>query len=171
VRQLITQAVSKLGLQRSFELVQPHRYKSILERIIASRTFLSKAAVTAPWLWESLRPPVAAASFVEPLSALRSLLPVGENVWFVAEDADSPQKREGNFWLYETTSEAICAILVELPQFEYYAVSKKCEWLVCENHHGLLIASGEPMASLVSQLPNPSVKGTSRKRAAPYVER
>jgi hypothetical protein len=171
MRQLITQTVQKLGLQSSFELVQPHRYRSILERIIASRTLLSKAAITAPWLWEALRPPVAVASPVEPLATLRSLLPAGEHLWFVAEDADSHQKREGNFWLFETTTEAICSVLPELPHFEYYIVSKKCEWLVCENHHGLLIASGEPMASMVSQLPNPSVKGTSRKRAAPYVER
>lgn len=169
MRQLITHAVRKLGLQGSFELVRPHRYRSILERIIAERTLLSKDAVAASWLWDSLRPPVASASPVEPLAALRFLLPRNERVWFLAEDADSTRKKEGNFWLYDAATESICALLPELPHFEYYVVSRKCEWLLCENHHGRLIASGQPMARLLSRLSTPSVDGTGL-RPGPCVD-
>lgn len=173
MRDLITQAVATLGIGESVKLVEPYRFRAILERIITCRTTLSKAAISAPWLWESLRPPVSCLTPAEPVIALRSVLPARESVWFVAEDADSPAKSIGNFWLYEATTDAVCSLLPELPHFEYYVVSKKCDWLVCENHHGLLIASGEPMSSLVTQLPDPSVKGTScgKPQDAPYVER
>jgi hypothetical protein len=74
-------------------------------------------------------------------------------VWFVAE-ARSPSKKNGNFWLYESTMETIAPVLQRVQPFEYYVVSKKFEWLVCENHHGQLIASGEPMASRLAKVAN-----------------
>lgn len=149
-RAQITQAAKMLGLESQIRLIEPHRYQGILERIVASRTMLEKNATSAVWLWESLREPIASTSASESVAVLEALVQSGEPVWFVAE-ADST-KKHGNFWLYESTIDAICAVLRALPLFEYYVVSKKLDWIVCENHHGQVIASGEPMASRLARM-------------------
>lgn len=149
-RELLTETARSLGLDAQLKLVEPHRYQGILERIILSRTLLDKGAVSALWWWEALREPVAAFQPADPLAVLRELVRPGEPVWFVAE-ANSSTKRSGNFWLYESFIEPICAVLQRMPALEYYVVARKCEWLICENHHGCLVASGEPMAARLAK--------------------
>lgn len=85
----------------------------------------------------------------DPVKTLEQLIPASESVWFIAEARG--KKHVGNFWLYEGEVSAICAVLRECPAFEYYVVEKKMRWLVCENHHNVLIASGEPMASSLGE--------------------
>lgn len=41
-REWIAAAAKKLGLETELRLVEPHRFQSILERIVAERTNLSK---------------------------------------------------------------------------------------------------------------------------------
>lgn len=144
-RELLTDAAKSLGLEAQIKLMEPHRYQAILERIIAARTLLHRSATSALWWWEALREPVAFAQPKDPVVTLNSLVPVNVPVWFVAEAKGS--KEHGNFWLYESTIEPICAVLRQVHAFEYYVVSKKFDWLICENHHGHLIASGEEMTS------------------------
>jgi hypothetical protein len=159
-RDLLTEAARSLGLEAQLKLIEPHRYQDILERIISDRTTLGKKGTSTLWLWGSLREPVAYLQPTDPVALLECLVPARASVWFVAE-AVSP-KKFGNFWLYESTIEPICAVLRALPHFEYYVVGKNCEWLLCENHHGMLIASGEPMASKLAQVPNPSLERRPR---------
>ena len=148
-RDWITTACKNLGLESSVRLVEPHRYRAILERIITERTTLSEGAVSALWWWEALREPVAYLQPRDPISTLESMVPKDEAVWFVAE-ASGP-KEQGNFWLYESSIGAVCAVLRDCPSFEYYVVARKMDWLLCENHHGQVVASGEPMASMLSE--------------------
>lgn len=164
-RDLLTNASKALGLEQQVRLVEPHRYQGILERIISVRTSLPKSAAKALWWWESLREPVATIQPTAPLQALRLIVPRGEVVWFVIEEITNA-KKQSNFWLYESTVDAICAVLGELPHVEYYVVSKKCDWLICENHHGLLIASGDEMAPRLSSLPRELLNPTSTSRSA-----
>lgn len=148
-RDWITTACKRLGLEESVRLVEPHRYRGILERIIAERTHLSKDAVSALWWWEALREPVSYRHVPDPLATLALLVPQGEHVWFVAEESGA--KDQGNFWLYEGTIASICSVLRECPAFEYYIVARKMDWLLCENHHGQVIASGQPVAAALSE--------------------
>jgi hypothetical protein len=150
-RRLLTEAAKSLELESELKLVEPHRYQAILERIISARTKLGRDASSALWWWEALCEPVAHLHPPDPVATLRSLISPNESVWFVAE-AKSPSKKLGNFWLYESTVEAVCSVLPEVPPFEYYVVSKKLEWLVCENHHGYVIASGEPVVSRLERM-------------------
>ncbi|MDR2212928.1 MAG: hypothetical protein LBE21_04810 [Pseudomonadales bacterium] len=151
IREQITKAAKALGIEDGMKLVAPHRYQAILERIMLNRTTLSKSAVAAAWWWEALREPVAYMNPpLDTLATLKALVNSDEPVWFVVE-ADSP-KKQGNFWLYESTIEPICAVLQALPFVEYYVVARKMQWLICENHHNQLIASGEPMASKLERL-------------------
>jgi nitrite reductase/ring-hydroxylating ferredoxin subunit len=148
-RDWITTASKALGLESALRLVEPHRFQAILERIIAERTTLDRDAISALWWWESLREPFSYLQPADPIACIESLLQGDESVWFVAEDGS---KKTGNFWLYEGTVTAICAVLRECPHFDYYFVAKKMDWLVCENHHAFVIASGEPVASALSAL-------------------
>ena len=148
-RDSITTACKRLDLEESVRLVEPHRYRGILERIIEERTHLSKDAVSALWWWEALCEPVSYRQVPDPMAMLARLVPQDEHVWFVAEESD--EKEQGNFWLYEGTIASIRSVLRECPAFEYYVVARKMDWLLCENHHGQLIASGQPMASALSE--------------------
>jgi hypothetical protein len=142
-RKLPTETAKSLGLDAQFKLVGPHRYQGVLERIILRRTFLDKSAVSALWWWEALREPVTFFQPTDPLTVLRELVRSDEPVWFVAE-ANSSTKKSGNFWLYESFIEPICAVLQQMPALEYYVVSRKCDWLICENHHGVWSPAASP---------------------------
>ena len=148
-RDWITAASKKLGHEAEMRLVEPHRFKAILERIIAKRTDLGKDAISGLWWWEALKAPVTYKTPSEPISFIQSLLLPNEPIWFVAEE--SGDKACGNFWLYESTPSIACDVLKECPAFEYYIVEKKMGWLICENHHGCVIASGEPAAKLLGE--------------------
>lgn len=148
-REWITAASKELGRESELRLVAPHRFQSILERIVARRTSLSMGASNRLWWWDALRPPVAHRVPPDPISFIQGLLPPDEPIWFVAEDDGG--KRTGAFWLYEGTPSAACAVLRECPAFEYYIVEKKMGWLICQNHHGCVIASGEPIATVLRE--------------------
>jgi len=98
--------------------------------------------VKALWWWEALREPVTFRQHADPIGIVEKIMPGDEAVWLVAEAAEN--KAEGNFWLYEGTVASVCAVLRECPAFEYYVVERAMNWLLCENHHGFLIASGQP---------------------------
>jgi len=144
IRDQITTLIKTLCLDEQIALVRPYEYLAILERIIAERTLLNKNAVSALWWWESLRAPVAYApsEAADTEAALRTLVAPGTPVWFVVE---ADQKEHGNFWLYEGSIEAVCALLPEMPMCEFYVVSRKMDWLICENHHNMLIVNGDSM--------------------------
>jgi len=157
-RQLVTVAANAHGVSDQLRLVEPHRYRATLERIIDSRTLLTKHAVSAPWWWDALRHPAVYCQPADPINVLTDLVPKDELVWFVIEANEMPAKGEGNFWLYEAKIEAIALVLRELPFCEYYVVGRKCDWLLCENHHDILIASGETMAAKLLGLPGLDVR-------------
>ncbi|WP_409340264.1 DUF6756 family protein [Paenibacillus sp. MBLB4367] len=43
-------------------------------------------------------------------------------------------------------------ILRECSRFEYYIVSKKYSWMLCENHHGCLFGTGDVIVSKMKRL-------------------
>lgn len=91
------------------------------------------------WGWELL--------FKEPVFTLRFLNDDGykylrdiiqeDRVWFIAED------HNGKMWIYDGRVDIIATLIGECYELdEYYIVSKKYEWILCENHHRILIGSG-----------------------------
>jgi hypothetical protein len=148
-RQWITEAARNLGNENGIRLVEPHRFKSIIEKIVTERTRLSAGAIDRLWWWEALKEPVASKAPPDPITFIQGILPADAAIWFVAEAGG--QKRIGNFWLYEGTPSVVCAVLRDCPPFEYYIVDKKMRWLVCENHHGYVIGSGEPIVQALCE--------------------
>jgi len=150
-RDELTATIAALGLEPKVEQVSLHRYQAILQRVSSQFTTLGQNANKTRWWWEHLTNPITTLQPYDPVETLRLLIPANEQVWFIAEDW-SHTKSDGQFWLYESTIESISKLVNASRTFEFYVVSKKYSWLVCVNHHGYVIASGQAMVSHVEAL-------------------
>lgn len=144
IRTTLQEAARALGLPpKDFELVSPYRYRPILVEIVDRFTRLgARRGLPALWWWEHFREPTFGIQHRQAYELLPRLVREDEKVWFVAENWGG-RKKDGNFWLFEGRLGAIVAILAEAHAFEYYVVSRKLDWLLCENHHDVLIGTGE----------------------------
>jgi hypothetical protein len=135
----ITQA---LGIpSKDFEAVGIYAWPPIMQKI--ERAFVKKENSNTKfnWWWESFKGPKLIIDFKNDSAFifLNQILDKDEKVWFVSCDSEyDPSK----FWLFQGYIEPIQKIIGEKPAFEYYLVSKKYEWLLCENGHGELIGLG-----------------------------
>ncbi len=69
-----------------------------------------------------------------------------EKIWFVAEDDTLPY-----YPVYETTPAVAQRLIGQCYGFEYYLAAKDLSWLLCENHHDVVLALGslrEPLHRL-----------------------
>lgn len=93
------------------------------------------------WWWEDFREPGVARRFHEGdgWKRIPGIVPdCMERIWFMAEDG-----RVAPYRVYETTPETASALVGECSGFEYYLVAKNLSWLICENHHHVVIAIGD----------------------------
>lgn len=140
LRDSINEIVKELNLaEYDFKLVRLTRYEQILGSIVEKFTSLKRTKINK-WWWDFFNEPIYFINPKNALETLESLIDKHETVWFVAEDE---QKEKEHFWLYEGKINAIVSVLEECNFLEYYIVSKKLEWILCENHHGILIGCGE----------------------------
>jgi hypothetical protein len=133
---------SALGLSTDdFEAVGIHAWPSIMQKI--ERNFVKKESSNTKfnWWWESFKGHQLSIDFENDnvFIYLDQIVDNEEKVWFVACDSDHDPSK---FWLFQGYIKPIQKIIGELPYFEYYLVSKKYEWLICENDHGVLIGLG-----------------------------
>jgi hypothetical protein len=101
------------------------------------------------WWWEAFTESQSAV-FDDGLGYQRisMLVPdAGERCWFIVESQAS-----SSYPVYEASPEEIASILGECFFFEYYIVPKDYSWLVCENHHGVVIGCGEPVGSRIKAM-------------------
>lgn len=134
-----------------FSLVSLHEYEQILVSILDQFTTLGKKGLNNSRWWESFKEPYTSIHLSYAPGILQKLVPPKETVWFVAEDWRGT-KQHSNFWLYESTVDVIAKLLGEMHGFEYYIVSKKFEWLLGEDHHGVLIGVGKPIVERIKSL-------------------
>jgi len=102
------------------------------------------------WWWEDFRLPSEAWRSPDSCgyrSIPRVVPDPNDVVWFIVED-DSLAR----YPVFEGSVSTICAVIGECFAFEYYLVSKAFDWLVCENHHDVIIGVGSPVAELVANL-------------------
>jgi len=151
MRQQINLAAAALCLKPTeFRQIRVHQYQDILLSIIDHFTTLGRKGWNAPW-WDHFKGVEIGIHTTDAYKLLPELVPSEERVWFVAEDWGR-NKRDGGFWLFEGKIQAIVSVLGEMFGFEYYVVSKKFEWLLCENHHDILIGVGQPMVDKMREL-------------------
>ncbi len=116
---------------------------------VLTAAFLSRftGGVDARWWWEHFTLPVATVRFHDGKAFTRISAAVPdaqEHVWFVAEDDQLPY-----FPVYETNPAVAQEVIGECYGFEYYLIAKDLSWLLCENHHDVLMAVGEIRGRLV----------------------
>jgi hypothetical protein len=103
----------------------------------ALRRFVSEGS--PQWWWEhftmSTSLPFEAG---DAWTKLAGLVPdPTEKVCFIADDDGSP-----GYSVWEADVRDIAAVVGECSAFEYYIVEKGFGWLLCENHHDVLIGVG-----------------------------
>jgi hypothetical protein len=131
-----------------FQLVRLTKYRPILHSILEKFTILEPSQINE-WWWDSFREPICRFHSENVFDDLEALINKEEVVWLAIED---DEKTHEKYWLFEGKIQAIISILKELPYVEYYIVSKKLEWILCENHHNLLIGAGKPIVEKLKLL-------------------
>jgi hypothetical protein len=143
LRKTLTETAATLALDSGrFRLLGPHEYESVLRAVTEQFLNVGTSGLNHRWWWEHFKGNTESFHTHGAYKLLPELLPTDQALWFIAEDSG---KKNACFWVYEADAEAIVQVLAESPHFEYYVVSKKRDWLLCENHHEVLIAVGEPM--------------------------
>ena len=152
LRDKINLVAKELHLKdEEFQLVRMTRYQQILHSMLEKFTSLKVKQINK-WWWNSFLDPIYHFYPKNVFETLPLLIDKKESVYFVIEDES---KENECYWLYEGKIHAIISVLKELWGTEYYIVSKKLEWILCENHHNILIGYGEPITEKmksVSQL-------------------
>jgi len=69
-----------------------------------------------------------------------------ESVWCIVEENRTP------YPVYLSSPSVIQKVVGNSCGFEYYILNRDFKWLLCENHHEVLIAVGEPVASNLAHL-------------------
>jgi hypothetical protein len=152
--------------ESDFSLVAPHRHREITLRIVEAFTTLGGEGLRAQWWWESFSNQVWALHPEDGLSVIADILTPHDRYWFVAWST-ALAKKESEFWLYEATGAAILQVIPEVHFHEFYVIEKKLSWLLCENHHGVVIACGDLKRKAPNQAlePRPRVAGAHLERS------
>ena len=145
-RDEVTRAAHELGTpETQFRILSEEEARPILGRIESH--FVGKAGLR--WWWEAFRPlPTTHAHFPDGAGwrHLNLIIPPDSGlVWFVVEDYPT-------FTLCEGSLDAVQSIIGDCSAFEYYVVSRRLDWLVCENHSDVIYAVGERVADRLSEV-------------------
>jgi hypothetical protein len=124
-------------------------WAGIEERIYHTFCRLDHPTARPIWLWEKFKLDTFSMVVDFPFSILDKLVDHEEEIWFFLNgDHDK-------FWFYQGKITAILKVIKESAYIdELYLASKKYEWLLCINHHDVLIATGQEMAERLSSLSN-----------------
>jgi len=119
--------------------VRKDQWKSILTNI--EDRFITKTHYSQGlhWGWNRLKEPSYAVRLVDPPYKHFDYFIEDDHIWFIVEDIYD------KMWIYEGESRLIFdQVIPELYQLkEYYLVSKKYKWIICEDHHGITHFSGK----------------------------
>jgi hypothetical protein len=103
----------------------------------------------ARWIWEHLRLPSSSRQFSDQraFERLPRLIPnSSEELVFI------PGSDNDTVCAYRGTIDVITAVIADCSAFEYCVTPLGMDWLVCENHHGVLIAVGDPVVSRLPEI-------------------
>ncbi|MCU0328361.1 MAG: hypothetical protein MUE53_05155 [Chitinophagales bacterium] len=142
----ISKAIADIGIpDTDFRSLSIHdNWKQIEEKIYQTFCTLTHPTQRPIWLWTNFKLDTFSLSNLHdrPELYLDKLVDKTETVWYVVNETINEGKK---FWFYEGKIKSIKAIIDETWFDEIYIVSKKYEWLICINHHDILIATGNKM--------------------------
>jgi hypothetical protein len=133
-------AIEEMGLQDKLRRLSSDDAERLYSEV--ERRFSDKAGAT--WIWEHLRMPAVSRVFGDDRAFERLAL-------IVPSDSEEllffPGSDESVACVYRGTIGTIAAVIAACYGFEYCVAPLEMDWLVCENHHGVLYAVGEPVGS------------------------
>ena len=138
----LVQVAQSLGiLPHDFSAVGIHEWPSIMRNIESAFVIKMNSNTRFNWWWESFKGIKCRIFFEDDTAStvLDQLIEQQEKVWFVACDTDHDPSK---FWLFQAMVKSIQLVVSEHYFFEYYIISKKYEWLLCETDHSVLIGLG-----------------------------
>lgn len=126
-------------------------WQEIEEKIYQTFCNLTHYKSRPIWLWERFKLDTFSISTEQnPYLYLDKLIDGTETVWFFVNETVNEADK---FWFYQGQVKPIQTIVAEACYIdELYLVSKKYEWLLCINHHDVLIATGQTMSDKLRQL-------------------
>lgn len=130
------EAINDSGVA-DFKLVNFYQYEEVLVKILDRFTDLGKKGLNSHWWWSNFKQPYEACMSNYAPDDILAMFDHKTKIWFVAEDWHN-NKRNGCFWLYESSLKSAVEVLKNMYGFEYYIVSRKLDWLIGENHHSVL---------------------------------
>jgi hypothetical protein len=139
----ILAAARELEIERTrFRQIAGQRFATVLNSVLTTFTRSGARNNDALWLWEDLKEPTYSLVPPHRPDLLREVVDAATPVWLITEDWDRT-KRHGNYWLFEGEFGAVLDVLAHVHRLEYYIVARKFDWLLLENHHGVVIGAGE----------------------------
>jgi hypothetical protein len=115
----------------AFDAVGIHAWPAVLHKIEAAFVIKTSSNTHFNWWRESFKGPHYSVSFEhgQVYECLHQLINAQEQIWFVACDTERDPSK---LWLFQGQIQAIQSVLRNHYAFEYYLISKKYEWLICE---------------------------------------
>jgi hypothetical protein len=133
----IKRAIDTLGFfSERFRLLPPDEAKQVYESSL--RHFGPRGRPR--WWWEHF-PTSTGVHFKngDGWRLLTELAPdADERVWFIADDFVAPE-----YSVWQASVRDIQAVIAECVNFEYYVIQQEFRWLICENHHNVIVAVGK----------------------------
>ena len=122
-------------------------WQKIEENIYHTFCRLNHPTIRPIWLWEHFKQDTACLPIEFPFLILEQLIDPSNEVWFfVNGDRDK-------FWFYQGKVKTIRKVILKSSYIdELYIASKKYDWLICINHHDILIGTGERMPEKIRNL-------------------
>ena len=123
-----------------FRELKINEWKKVEDKI--GENFLSKKFPKSNWIWNNLKvESVSINCKNNPFDKLDLLIKKNEIVYFFVNETVREQTK---YWYYEGKVKNVIKLLEEVLGFdEYYICSKKYDWLLCVNHHDILIGTGD----------------------------
>lgn len=153
VRDDIERAVKELNISHlEFAEVSKLNWENILRRTQDKLLVNASYKTNLHWGWQAFKEPRITLRFIND-DGYKNLSNIinDDMVYFIAEDF-----RE-KMWVYEGKITSIIDIIGDCYYLdEYYIVSKKYEWVLCENHHGIFIGSGMTIVERMNEFINES---------------
>ena len=135
LRDELNEVISSENIE-NLEFLRMNDWQWIMDKVANEFLTHGKQSLEKIWLWDSIKEPYTSYQPEDGMEELKSILKQKGAYWFIASDEN------GKYWILEGTGEAIISALSETRHFEYCITNKEISWLICENHHGVMILKG-----------------------------
>lgn len=146
----IERVIKELNLrEQEFCPLKINEWESVEKNIEKYFLVEQPKRISRSWLWSDLKCEYYAKGFSDdPYLSLNLLVSEKEQVYFIVNETINEKTK---YWYYEGTVEKVIEVIGEAVGIdEYYLVSKKYKWLLCVNHHNVLMGTGEMIAKMKS---------------------